>query len=109
MIRSSIVVVTWFSLHAIVNAGSPAGPPARMAGATWRSRNRSLAYPAWSTTLTASAGTITIKSAGVIQSPIYVGPDLPIFDQLNRGDTVSIRFYDSVIVAVTPDARSGAD
>ena len=51
---------------------------------------------------------ITIKSAGVIQSPIYVGPDLPIFDQLNRGDIVTIRFYDSVIVALTPGARIGA-
>ena len=48
---------------------------------------------------------VTIKSAGVVQSPIYVGPDLPIFDQLNRGDIVTIRFYDSVIVAVTPGAR----
>ena len=48
---------------------------------------------------------ITIKSAGVIQSAIYVGPDLPIFDQLTRGDIVTIRFYDSYIVAVTPGAR----
>ena len=50
---------------------------------------------------------ITIKSAGVIQSAIYAGPDLPIFDQLNRGDIVTIRFYDAFIVAVTPGARMG--
>ena len=50
---------------------------------------------------------ITIKSAGVIQTAIYAGPDLPIFDQLNRGDVVTIRYYDAYIVAVTPGARMG--
>ena len=50
---------------------------------------------------------ITIKSAGVVQTAIYAGPDLPIFDQLNRGDTVTIRYYDAYIVAVTPGARMG--
>jgi hypothetical protein len=50
---------------------------------------------------------ITIKSAGVVQAPIYAGPDLPIFDQLNRGDTVTIRFYDSYIVELTPGERMG--
>ena len=50
---------------------------------------------------------ITIKSAGVVQSPIYAGPDLPIFDQLSRGDTVTIGFYDSVIVALAPGKRMG--
>jgi Cu/Ag efflux protein CusF len=48
---------------------------------------------------------ITIKSAGPVQTPIYVGPDLPIFDQLKRGDVVTVRFYDSYIVDVTPGAR----
>jgi hypothetical protein len=51
--------------------------------------------------------TITIKSSGVVRSDIYVGPDLPIFDQLNRGDVVTIRYYDSYIVALTPGARLG--
>jgi hypothetical protein len=51
---------------------------------------------------------ITIKSAGVVQAPIYAGPDLPIFDQLSRGDFVTIRFYDSYIVALTPGARMGS-
>jgi hypothetical protein len=30
---------------------------------------------------------------------------MPIFDQLARGDLVTIRFYDAVIVEVTPGAR----
>jgi len=50
---------------------------------------------------------ITIKSAGVVQTAIYAGPDLPIFDQLSRGDIVTIRYYDAYIVAVTPGARMG--
>ena len=104
MIRSSIVVVTWFSIRAIVSAGSPAGPPAAWQeprGATQQVFGVSGVVD----DVDRVGRNVTIKSAGVIQSPIYVGPDLPIFDQLNRGDTVSIRFYDSVIVAVTPDAR----
>ena len=30
---------------------------------------------------------------------------MPIFDQLNRGDVVTIRYYDALIVEVTPGAR----
>jgi hypothetical protein len=48
---------------------------------------------------------ITIKSGGTIQTPIYVGPDLPVFDQLERGDRVTVRFYDSYIVDLTPGTR----
>jgi hypothetical protein len=51
--------------------------------------------------------TVTILSAGVVQAPIYAGPDFPIFDQLQRGDTIVIRYYDAYIVEVTPSARSG--
>ena len=48
---------------------------------------------------------VTILSAGVVQAPIYAGPDIPIFDQLQRGDVVTIRYYDAYIVEVTPNAR----
>jgi len=51
--------------------------------------------------------TVTILSAGVVQAPIYAGPDLPIFDQLQRGDVIVIKYYDSYIVEVTPNARGG--
>ena len=51
--------------------------------------------------------TITIVSAGAMQPPIYAGPDLPEFDQLQRGDTVVIRYYDAYVVEVTPNARLG--
>ena len=50
---------------------------------------------------------VTIVAAGVAQTPIYVGPELPIFDQLDRGDLVVVRFYDAYIVEVTPGARVG--
>jgi hypothetical protein len=49
--------------------------------------------------------TITIRSAGVVQTPIYAGPDMPVFDTLASGDTVTIRYYDAYIVAVTPGER----
>jgi hypothetical protein len=48
---------------------------------------------------------VTIRSGNTIQAPIYAGPDMPIFDQLARGDVVTIRYYDAVIVEVTPGAR----
>ena len=50
---------------------------------------------------------VTIRTGNTIQAPIYAGPDMPVFDQLNRGDVVTIRYYDAYIVAVTPDARMG--
>jgi hypothetical protein len=48
---------------------------------------------------------ITIRSAGTIQAPIYAGPDLPIFDELRSGDVVTIKYYDSILVEVTPGER----
>jgi hypothetical protein len=48
---------------------------------------------------------VTIKAGNTLQAPIYAGPDMPIFDQLARGDVVTIRYYDAVIVEVTPGAR----
>jgi Cu/Ag efflux protein CusF len=54
-----------------------------------------------------SGRSITISSAGVISAAIYAGPDLAIFDDLNSGDTVVVRFYDSYIVEVTPGERMG--
>jgi hypothetical protein len=50
---------------------------------------------------------ITILSEGVVQAPIYAGPDLPVFDQLNPGDYVVVRYYDAYIVEATPGARMG--
>jgi Cu/Ag efflux protein CusF len=52
-----------------------------------------------------SGRTISITSAGVVSAPIYAGPDLAIFDQLSSGDVVTVRYYDSVVVEVTPGAR----
>jgi hypothetical protein len=49
--------------------------------------------------------TITIRSGNTVQAPIYAGPDMPIFDQLARGDRVTIRYYDALIVEVTPGAK----
>lgn len=46
-----------------------------------------------------------VKTPMEVSAPIYVGPDLPIFDQLSIGDRVTIRFYDAYIVEVTPGAR----
>ena len=52
-----------------------------------------------------SARTITVVSAGVPSTPIYAGPDLAIFDGLNTGDFVVVRYFDSYIVELTPGKR----
>jgi hypothetical protein len=44
---------------------------------------------------------------GAISQPIYVGPDLAVFDQLRSGDYVVVRFYDSYTVERTPGKRMG--
>ena len=49
--------------------------------------------------------TVTVMSAGTVYAPIYAGPDLPIFDQLQSGDTVTVRFYDSYVAEITPGAK----
>lgn len=49
--------------------------------------------------------TISLRSTGVVDAPIYVGPDLPIFNELKSGDIVTVRYFDSYIVAVTPGER----
>ena len=48
---------------------------------------------------------VTLRVGNTLQAPIYAGPDMPVFDQLNRGDVVTIRYYDALIVEVTPGAR----
>jgi hypothetical protein len=48
---------------------------------------------------------VTIRSGdNGVETAIYAGPELAGFDQLDRGDFVSIRFYDSYIVEATPQA-----
>ena len=105
MIRGSVVVAGWVWLCATVAAGAGAPAPTRQEprGVT----QQVFAVSGEVDDVDRAGRMITIKSAGVVQSPIYAGPDLPIFDQLNRGDIVTIRFYDSYIVALTPGERMG--
>ena len=54
-----------------------------------------------------SARTITITRMGTASEPIYVGPDLPVFDALKHGDFVVVRYYDSYVVEPTPGKKMG--
>jgi hypothetical protein len=96
--RAALLVVAWLSIHVAADA------------ATIRQEPRAVTQQVFAVSgevddVDRVGRNVTIKSAGVIQAPIYVGPDLPIFDQLNRGDIVTIRFFDSYIVDLTPGAR----
>jgi hypothetical protein len=102
MIHASFIAVMWFTLV----APATARPDALSGQQEPRSVVRETAAVSGVVEDVDRVGrTVTIKPAGAIQFPIYVGPDLPIFEQLNRGDVVTIRYYDSLIVAVTPNAR----
>jgi hypothetical protein len=54
-----------------------------------------------------SARTITITRMGTASEPIYVGPDLAVFDELKHGDFVVLRYYDSYVVEPTPGKKMG--
>jgi hypothetical protein len=99
MIWAGVMVVAWLAADAV--AVAPAGQEPR--GVT----QQVFAVSGEVDDVDRVGRMITIKSAGVVQSPIYAGPDLPIFDQLSRGDFVTIRFFDSYIVELTPGERMG--
>lgn len=48
---------------------------------------------------------VNITTDAGFQMAVYVGPELAGFDQIARGDHLTIRLYDSYIVEVTPGAR----
>jgi Cu/Ag efflux protein CusF len=102
----SVAVVTWLSMQVVVNPGSAgAAPPTQQEP---RALIQQISEASGVVDDIDRVGrNVTIKSGGTYQTAIYVGPDLPIFDQLNRGDVVIIRFYDAVVVDVTPGARMG--
>ena len=54
-----------------------------------------------------SARTITVLRAGAVSEPIYAGPDLAIFDGLQSGDLVVVRYYDVYVVEPTPGRKMG--
>jgi serine acetyltransferase len=43
------------------------------------------------------------------RKPVYVAPDVKIFDGLTIGDNVTVRVIESVIVAVRPDLKPICD
>jgi len=51
--------------------------------------------------------TVTLKTVDGIEQTVLVGPEIQAFDELQRGDTVTVRFTDSVIVQVRPGAKPG--
>ena len=97
------VVVLWFALLGSVTAGSRelSWSPQQPRAVT----QETTAVTGVIDEVDKVGRTVTIKTPDSIQVPIYVGPDLPIFDQLNRGDVVTIRYYASLVVDVTPNAR----
>src|SRR5262245_57179032 len=48
---------------------------------------------------------LTIRTEPGATRDVYVGPELKIFDELQSGDTVTVRYVDSIVVAVRPGAK----
>jgi Cu/Ag efflux protein CusF len=49
--------------------------------------------------------TVTFRTPEGLLSEIHVPPEIRQFDDLRRGDIVTVRFIESVIVQVRPDAK----
>jgi hypothetical protein len=52
-----------------------------------------------------SSRILTIRTDPGSTRDVYVGPELKIFDELQMGDTVTVRYVDSIVVAVRPGAK----
>jgi len=48
---------------------------------------------------------LTIRTEPGATRDVYVGPELKIFDELQTGDTITVRYVDSIVVAVRPGAK----
>jgi len=52
--------------------------------------------------------TVSFRTPEGLLSEVYVPPEVKPFDELRRGDIVTVRFIESVIVQVRPDAKPSA-
>jgi Cu/Ag efflux protein CusF len=52
-----------------------------------------------------SARLLNLRTPDGLQHSVYAGKELKAFDQLQTGDTVSVRITESVIVALKPGAK----
>jgi Cu/Ag efflux protein CusF len=52
-----------------------------------------------------SARVVSLRTPDGLQHSVYAGKELKAFDQLQTGDTVTVRITESVIVALKPGAK----
>ena len=52
-----------------------------------------------------SSRALTLRTSQNTTQTIYVAPDILLFDELRNGDRITIRLYESVIVAVRPGLK----
>ena len=51
-----------------------------------------------------SSRVVTLRSAGNVLHDVYVDPSVTAFDDLKKGDVVTVRYAESVVVQVRPGA-----
>jgi len=51
-----------------------------------------------------SSRVVTLRSAGNVLHDVYVDPSVKAFDDLKKGDVVTVRYAESVVVQVRPGA-----
>jgi hypothetical protein len=49
---------------------------------------------------------VSLRTAAGQPYSVFVGPELKIFDQLRAGDAVTVRIFESVVVALRPNAKT---
>lgn len=52
-----------------------------------------------------SSRALTLRTSQNTTQTIYVAPEIPLFDELRNGDRITVRLYESVIVAVRPGLK----
>jgi Cu/Ag efflux protein CusF len=52
-----------------------------------------------------SSRTVTLRAEGNVLTTVYVDPAMTVFDDLRVGDLVTVRYTESVIVALRPGAK----
>jgi hypothetical protein len=79
--------------------------PARGAAQENRTTRDTMALTATVERIDLFSRSLTVKASDGLTHVIYVGPELEVFRELQKGDAVVVRFVESVIVELTPGAK----
>jgi Cu/Ag efflux protein CusF len=93
----SSFVVVWLLSAAVLAQGQPPNTATRESTTT-----------ATVDRIERNSRVVTLRSKDNLVMQVYVDPTIKLFDELNVGDVVTARYTESIVVAVTPNAKLSA-